>query len=181
MISDKDRSGWFGASDVGMIMGNWYTKTFENWWLVKLGLRVDNFESDAMKAGTHWEHRVLEHLGVPNMDRQILIPELKLRVNLDGDDGHIITEVKTHKAEKPYRLPKAHRQQVLVQMFATGMEGRVAAYGLLPEDYRNYLRNMDDVRLTLHGVAYDGAFIAKFREKCKRLADCLERGRFPCV
>jgi hypothetical protein len=54
-----------------MIMGNWHTKTFESWWLVKLGLRVDNFESDAMKAGTHWEHRVLEHLGVPNMDRQI--------------------------------------------------------------------------------------------------------------
>lgn len=179
MITDHDRSGWFGASDVSMIMGNWGTKTFDNWWMVKLGLRQENFETAAMNAGTHWEHRILEHLGVPNMDRQILIPELKLRVNLDGDDGLLITEVKTHKAEKPYRLPKAHRQQVLVQMMATGMEGRIAAYTLEPEDYRNYLRDVDDGRLKLHSVAYDGAFIGQFREKCKYLADCMERGAHP--
>ena len=179
MITDKDRSGWFGASDVSMIMGNWGTKTFDNWWLVKLGLRVDSFESDAMNAGTHWEHRILDHLKVPNKDRQILLPELKLRVNLDGDDGHWITEVKTHRADKPYRLPKAHRQQVLVQMMATGMEGRIAAYALEPEDYRNYLRDVDDGRLTLHSVAYDWTFIAQFRERCKFLADCLERGAHP--
>lgn len=179
MITDKDRSGWFGASDVPFIMGNWGTKTFDNWWLVKLGLRVETFESEAMNAGTHWEHRILDQLGVPNMDRQIVIPELKLRVNLDGDDGRLITEVKTHKAVKPYRLSKSHRMQVLVQMMATGMEGRVAAYGLEPEDYRNYLRAVDPARLTLHPVKWDGTFVSQFREKCKYLADCLERGSHP--
>jgi hypothetical protein len=64
-------------------------------------------------------------------------------------------------------------------MMATGMEGRVAAYGLEPEDYRNYLRDIDPGRLMLHPVSYDGTFIAQFREKCKYLADCLERGAHP--
>ena len=36
VISEQDRSGWFGASDTSYIMGNWNTKTFKNWWAKKI-------------------------------------------------------------------------------------------------------------------------------------------------
>ena len=41
MIKNNDRSKWFGASDTAMIMGNWETETFKNWWLVKLGIDLN--------------------------------------------------------------------------------------------------------------------------------------------
>jgi len=39
LIQNQDRSGYVGASDTSMVVGNWGTKTFENWWLEKLGIR----------------------------------------------------------------------------------------------------------------------------------------------
>ena len=48
MLSDKDRSGYFGASDTSYIIGNWKTKTFTNWWLVKLGLAQNNFTNERL-------------------------------------------------------------------------------------------------------------------------------------
>ena len=62
MISDNDRSGWFGASDTKYIMGNWNTKTFQNWWLTKLGISTSNFRNTAMNAGTYYEHAILDAL-----------------------------------------------------------------------------------------------------------------------
>lgn len=35
MISNHDRSGWIGASDTAMVMGNWDTETFRRWWATK--------------------------------------------------------------------------------------------------------------------------------------------------
>ena len=97
MIADQDRSGWFGASDTAMIMGNWETKTFKKWWMQKLGLDSSHFCSTAMNAGTYYEHAILEHIGAERMDHQILLPEYRLRVNLDGDGPGKIHEVKTYK------------------------------------------------------------------------------------
>lgn len=54
MIADQDRSGWFGASDASYIMGSWDTKSFERWWLQKLGLNRDHFTTDATAAGTYF-------------------------------------------------------------------------------------------------------------------------------
>lgn len=34
-----------------MVVGNWNTKTFEKWWLEKLGLNKNNLSTEAMKAG----------------------------------------------------------------------------------------------------------------------------------
>ena len=100
MIKDHDRSGWFGASDTSTIMGNWNTKTFEQWWLVKLGLRVNNYTNVKMQTGSALEHRILDHLGITKRDRQIKIRPLRLRVNLDGEDRRLVHEVKTHGAER---------------------------------------------------------------------------------
>lgn len=58
MIHDHERSGWFGASDTGKIVGSWETPTFEKWWMVKLGIRQEDFTTDAMLTGTAFEHRI---------------------------------------------------------------------------------------------------------------------------
>lgn len=73
MIKNKSRAGWFGASDTATIMGNWQTKTFAAWWMVKLGLAENNFTNIYLAAGTAYEHRILDALGVKKRDRQIKI------------------------------------------------------------------------------------------------------------
>ncbi len=178
MITDKDRSGWFGASDVSFIMGNRETKTFKNWWLEKLGLRQSNLNTKPMRVGTIYEHKILDTIPNVKKDRQILIPELRLRVNLDGETD-IIHEVKTHLIDKPYEVPKAHKQQVMVQMFAAKKEGEIVSYGLTEDDYRNYFNPIDVDRIQHNQIVYDEAFIGEFLENLKYLKRCLERGEMP--
>lgn len=185
MIHDQDRSGFFGASDTQYIMGNWKTKTFKRWWMQKLGLDSSHFTTRAMNAGTYYEHAILEHIGAPRRDHQIIIPGLKLRVNLDGDGPGRIWEVKTHKVENEFKVTKAYWQQVQVQMYAKSQVERVfpraeiVAYGLRSEDYRNFFNDIDPMRLKRYPIEYDTAFIEKYLPRLKYLADCLERGVFP--
>lgn len=185
MITDNDRSGWFGASDTAYIMGNWNTKTFKKWWLTKLGLNCDNFTTRAMNAGTYYEHAILDHIGAPRKDEQIIIPELRLRVNLDGDAPRHIYEVKTHKAEKPFKVSKAYLQQVRVQMFAKkSIEGcmpiaEIISYGLLEEDYKNFFNDIDPNRLQRHPIEYDTAFIEAYLPRIEYLLECMVKGVFP--
>ena len=163
MIADKDRSGWFGASDTATIMGNYGTATFKNWWLEKMGLHTNSVNTKAMKAGTAYEHKILDT--IPNVvkDRQIIIPELRLRVNLDGETDDTIHEVKTHK-DTEFKPPKKYIQQVNVQMFASGKrKAQIDAYRLTEADYLNYFNEIDLDRLTIHPVAYDEEFIFLFR------------------
>lgn len=128
MIADKDRSGWFGASDVSYMVGNTATKSFARWWLEKLGVSKNDYTNAAMRAGTHFEHRILDSLEISiEKDRQILIPELRLRVNLDGCTEDTIYEVKTYNRKKGFVLSKKYRQQVCVQMYAT----RISRYAFL--------------------------------------------------
>lgn len=182
MIASKDRSGWFGASDIDKIVGNWNTKTWLDWWLVKMGVAVNNIETVAMSTGTHKEHQILEFLS-PFMetDKQIIIEDLRLRINLDGNVGKEIFEVKTHSAEKPYKTPKKHIQQVVVQMYGYGTKtAQIASYGLVEEDYKNYFLPIDKSRLILHPVEYDERFINEvFLPRITYLADCLTKGVLP--
>jgi hypothetical protein len=187
MISDHDRSGWFGASDTATIMGNWKTKTFGKWWMQKLGLDNSHFASTAMNAGTYYEHAVLDHIGAPRKDHQILLPGLSLRVNLDGDDPArgSIWEVKTHSAAKEFKVSKAYWQQVQVQMFAKSEVERVVpyaeivAYGLTEEDYRNFFNPIDPARLKKYPIGYDLEFIKLYMRRLEYLSDCLKRGAWP--
>lgn len=186
MITDHSRAGWFGASDTDFIVGNWNTATFRKWWAKKLGLDTSHFTTTAMNAGTYYEHAVLDFIGVEEKDKQILIPELLLRVNYDGTTGGAIDEVKTHKVEKPYKLTASHRRQVNVQMYAmmrtgfTDVSGTVNAYGLTEEDYRNFFREIDPQRLTRHPVTYDEKFISFYLPRLEYLRDCLKEGKWPC-
>ena len=187
MITDRDRSGYFGASDCSYIMGNWNTKTFKKWWLTKMGLNDEHFTTRAMNAGTYYEGAILDAVGVPRRNYQIIIPEYRLRVNLDGDGIGRVDEVKTHSADKTFKVTKAYRQQVNVQMYAKLIEeGRIPtanihAYGLTEADYRNFFNPIDFERLKTYKVEYDECFIEGFLQRLVCLADCLTKGTFPSL
>jgi hypothetical protein len=182
MIESKDRSGWFGASDTDKIIGNWATATFEKWWMQKLGINREHFDNKYTSAGTHYEHRILESLGIPmELDKQVILEDLRLRVNLDGNDTDTIYECKTYKFEKCFKMPKKYINQVQVQMFASGLrKAKVIVYGLTEGDYDNYFNPIDPQRRGEHPVAYDEKWIRDvYLPRLTHLADCLKEGRFP--
>ena len=186
MITDHDRSGWIGASDVQYVIGNWKTKTWEKWWLRKLGISQDHFDNMFTKAGTNWEHKILDALNLPDLekDRQIIIEDLKLRINLDGNQPHRIKEVKTYQYAKGWgKTPKKYIDQVQVQMFGSKIfYADIVTYGLLPEDYQNYLRPVDPMRLKEIPVDYNPKWITQtYMPKLLILAEALKKGVFPNV
>ena len=190
MIASKDRSGWFGASDVDQIVGNWNTKTWLNWWLVKMGVARNDIETLAMNAGTHKEHQILEYVS-PFMetDTQIIYAPLRLRINLDGNIRKHIYEVKTHSAEKVFKPSKKYVQQVMVQMFGMDLvqkyefeprEAEIISYALTEDDYKNYFLPIDPERLKHHPITYDEKWIETvFLPRITYLADCLNEGILP--
>lgn len=180
MISSKDRSGYIGASDTGYVMRKWDTKTFEKWWRVKQGIETNDICTDAMLAGTAYEHKILDVLGLPDLekDKQIIIG--RLRVNLDGNTPYKIYEVKTHRASKEFKISTDYRRQVNVEMYASGIrEACIVAYGLEDEDYNNYYRDIDPRRISYHTIDYDEKFIQEYEARMMYLSDCLEKGIFP--
>ena len=181
MIKEKSRADWFGASDVNRIIGNYETKTFEKWWLEKLGFRNNNFTNEAMAAGTHYEHRILDYLHVLERDKQIKIPALKMRVNLDGNDDETIYEVKTYRLEKGFTVPIGYKRQVWVQMWASGIrKAYIVAYGLVDSDYKNFFNAIDGERLSKYPIEYNEKWINEtFLPSLCYLCDCLTKGKMP--
>lgn len=183
MIADKDRSGYIGASDTDKVMGNWKTKTWLQWWMQKLGINTDRFENRFTKAGTNWEHRILESLQIPGMtlDEQIIHENLRLRVNYDGTTDSCIYECKTYQWEKGFHLPKKYIQQVQVQMYSRGTyRATLVAYGLEEADYDNYLRPVDPGRRQEFDIVYDPSWInTEYLPRLRRLAECLNQGKLP--
>lgn len=181
MITEKSRADWFGASDVNYIIGNYETKSFEKWWLEKLGYSQNDFVNDSMLAGTHYEHKILNHIGAPEKDKQIKIPDLKLRVNLDGNSETTIFEVKTYKHENGFKVPIKYKRQVWVQLYATGLKkAYIVAYGLIEEDYRNFFNDIDDNRLSMFEIESNEKWIDETFLPClKYLVDCHNKKIFP--
>ena len=183
MITNHDRSGYIGASDTDKVIGNWRSKTWEKWWMQKLGINRDHFENEYTKAGTNWEHRILDSLQLPNLekDKQIIIEDLRLRVNLDGNLPDRIKEVKTYQWEKGFKCPQKYKNQVQVQMFASGFrKAKIIAYGLTEGDYDNYFHPIDPDRRSEFIIEYDEKWINEvYLPKLKYLAECLKEGRFP--
>lgn len=180
MIHDHDRSYYIGASDVGKVMGRWDTKTFEKWWRVKQGFDKDTFVNDAMAAGTFYERRILESLGLNlEYDRQYI--DGRLRVNLDGNLPDTIFECKTHSADKEFKVSAQYRNQVNVQMYVSGIhDAFIVSYGLVEEDYKNFYNEIDPNRRQLWRVEYDEDWITnKFLPRYECLAKCLDEGGYP--
>lgn len=186
MIQNQDRSNYIGASDTSFVVGNWKTKTFENWWLEKVGIQKNNIKTEAMKAGNNYEHKILEtlkdllHIEDLEKDRQIIIN--RLRVNLDGNTKNCIYEVKTYNAEKEFKVSKLYWRQAQVEMYASGIHNLyIVAYALKDNDYENYFNEIDKARITLYPINYDEDFIKnEYLPKLNFLSNCLERGAFPC-
>ena len=162
--------------------------------MTKLGLNRSHFQTESTMAGTNWEHKILDSLGIPDMvkDKQILLPDLKLRVNLDGNTAGRIYECKTYKvggSSNDIKMmtqnmcPTKYWNQVQVQMFASKIYGAdLVAYGLVPEDYQNYLRAVDPGRRKLIPIAYDPNWVEQvYLPKHIILCDALKRGAFPYV
>lgn len=185
MIASSDRSGYIGASDVQFVIGNWKTKTWEKWWMQKLGINADHFDNRYTVAGTNWEHRILDSLQLPDLekDKQIIVEELLLRVNLDGNTPSRIKEVKTYQWAKGFKCPQKYRNQTQVQMFGTEIFGAdIVAYGLMEADYDNFLRDIDPQRRQEIPVEYDKKWVETvYLPKHIILAVCLKKGVFPYV
>lgn len=180
MIADHDRSGYIGASDTDKVIGNWKTKTWEKWWENKIGIDKSTFSNRYTMAGTHWEHRILESLGIPMVfDRQVI--KGRLRVNLDADDGQCIYECKTAGAKQPFTMPQKYINQVQVQMYCTGIhKAKIVVYLLEDADYDNYYRAVDPERLTVYDVPYDETWVQTvYLPKLRVLEKCLDNGRWP--
>lgn len=178
MIHSKDRSGWFGASDTARIMGRWDTETFERFWMEKFGIYKSNFSNLSMKTGTYFEGKILDYLGINRRDRQIRIPSLRLRVNLDGETK-IIHEVKTYGKDE-FNVSKAYWMQAQVEMFAARKPLEIVAYRLTEEDYQNWLAPIDPGRISHHPIDYDTEWVnGKYLPRLEYLAECLKKGVWP--
>lgn len=165
-----------------MVIGNWSTKTFEKWWLEKLGLNKNDIKTEAMQTGTNYEHKILDSLGIENLekDKQIIID--RLRVNLDGNTDTCIYEVKTYNIEKEFKVSKQYWRQAQVEMFASNIHKLyIVSYGLQENDYKNFFNTIDKNRIKLLQVDYDEKFITEeYIPKLEILTRCLKEGVFPC-
>lgn len=184
MISDLDRAYWFGASDSQKVMTpNHTTKTWQTWWRIKCGLEEPEFIGNKYtEAGTRFEHPILECFDKTiNKDRQLIIEELRLRVNYDGDKDGTIFEVKTHKAENPFEITPYIQAQVQTQMYVW-QECRddfkklyILSYGLTDRDYTNAdptVKDIDFDRIKVHEVKYK--YPKKFLKCLKPLVEELD-------
>lgn len=165
-----------------MVVGNWNTKTFEKWWLEKLGLNTNHLTTEAIQCGNNYEHFILDALEISDLekDKQIVIG--RLRVNLDGNTSDCIYEVKTHKTSKEFKVSKQYWRQVQVQMYASGLRNAyIVAYDLGDKEYKNFFTKIEKGRIQLIPIEYNEKFIQEeYLPKLKILTDCLERGVFPC-
>lgn len=161
MIHDYDRSHWFGASDAKYIMASSQgSKSWNDWWRIKCGVDENLFKGNLYtKAGNTYEHSILKsHLPLVVMDRQIIIPHLRLRVNLDGNTDDTIYEVKTYQIDKKFEVTDGYYYQAQIQQLAWKLEPSIVfkdcegcpqlygknqplkkhyilAYGLYPDEY----------------------------------------------
>jgi hypothetical protein len=160
MIHNYDRRYWFGASDGKYIFAESHNRSWDDWWDVKCGKKESDFRGNIFtKAGNAFEHSILKTYDPNiNFDRQILIPSLRLRVNLDGNTTDEIFEVKTYKNDKRFVVNDAYYYQAQLQMLAWSLETHVdfvdcegkpklqcmnpplkkhviLAYGLYPDEY----------------------------------------------
>lgn len=181
MISSKDRSFYFGASDTSYIVGNWETKSFEKWWLEKLGFRKNEIKTEAIQAGNNYEHKILNALEIEGLqkDKQIIID--RLRVNLDGNTDSCIYEVKTYKFDKEFKISKQYWRQAQVEMYASGIKKLyIVAYGLIEKDYINYFNSIEKDRIKMIEIEYDKDFIQEeYIPKLNYLTKCLKSGKYP--
>ena len=193
MISNQNRAGYFGASDVKFIMDtDFNTKTFENWWDIKTGKSDKHITNDAMIRGTLYEHPIMQTFGDLyginlELDKQIILEDLKLRVNLDANTSDTIYECKTHKLQNigSWQMPKQYIDQVRVQMFAFNMNKAFIVDYLVKDADIDAAKNgfvlpISSDRLNVTPIYQDMNWINnQFLPRLKYLAYCLTENQYP--
>ncbi len=187
MITDHDRSYYIGASDTKYVMGNWNTQSFRHWWNIKMGFDEDYVDNIYLRTGSVYEGKILDHLGVTERDRQIIIG--RLRVNLDGETEDTVIEVKTHAYDplKIWTPPKTYVQQVQVEMFATDFNiAKIIAYGVDEHDYdavdRGETMMLISNRMQEFEYHRDDKWLdEEYLPRLWYLCRCLEEERLPCM
>ena len=185
MIKSQDRSKYFGASDTKYVIGNWNTKTFQKWWLEKLGISNERYDNKYTLAGTNYEHKIIDALNIPLIEKDNQFIKDRIRVNLDANTKNKIYEIKTYGYEKGFILEK-HKDyvyQVIVQMYVSNIHNaEIVAYGLLENDYINYFNDIDSDRLSIFEIEYNENWLNKeYIPKIQYLTNCLLRGKFPDI
>lgn len=189
MITNQDRSKWIGASDTAMVMGNWKTRSFEEWFFEKLDFgRLDKrYNSWAMQCGNILEHQIIKAIELFE-EKRIKIGRrpyynvrLRLRCNYDGLRRREVVEIKTTNKEWK-SIPKAYWQQVQVLMYKKGKKlAKIYAYRMTEDDYANpYFAEIDISRIKTFTVEYDKEWIkTQYLPRLKYLARCLRKRIFP--
>lgn len=183
MIKNKDRSKYFGASDTKYVIGNWNTKTFKKWWLEKLGFATERYDNKYTLAGTNYEHKIIDALNIPLIEKDNQFIKDRVRVNLDGNTKEKIYEIKTYGFEKGFDIEK-HKDyiyQVQVQMYVSKIhKAEIDAYGLLENDYINFFNDIDLERLSKYEIEYNEKWLKEeYIPKINYLTECLIKQKFP--
>ena len=158
------------------------TRSWLEWWNEKLGYLERNIHTEAMAAGTAWEHKILDAVNPAiRKDHQICIEKYRLRVNYDGDLDGTIYEVKTHNFLKEFTVTKPYWMQAQVEMYAMKTKKLyIVSYGLIAEEYKDYSGKVDDNRIDYHPVEYDKDWIQnEYLPRLKELCRALRKGRIP--
>jgi hypothetical protein len=194
-ITNLDRSGYFGASDTSTMLRNWDTKTFKDWWLVKLGI-IENplLDNKYIRAGNLLEIPILRSLNIPDMQfgtdpfyGEAYIAR-KLRINLDGYTEDTIYEVKcierTRASKYRTKIPLEYERQCQVQMFGTGKRKcNLVVYSMSPHEYEEDFLMFSDInpdKIMIRPIEYSEKFILEeYAPVLEYLTDCLEREMVP--
>jgi hypothetical protein len=187
MIKNQDRSKWFGASDTSMIMGNWQTKTFNDWWMVKLGITTNNVKTWAMECGNILEIPIIRFIEKDEGKKisigrfPFYLRKYRLRCNYDGLRADEVIEIKT--TSKPFKkIPKNYWQQCQVLMYRKKKKKcALYEYQMTEQDYLNpYFPTIDKNRLVRHEIKFSEQFIKnEYLPRLRVLARALKSKRFP--
>lgn len=187
MIKNQDRSKWFGASDTDMVVGNWDTESFKEWWSIKLGYKKSGYRSWVMDCGNIMEIPIIRFIE-KREKKKISIGKhpyyvfgLRLRVNYDGLRRNEVIEIKTTE-EHWKNVPKKYWRQCQVLMFRKKKRmTSLYAYKMETEDYYSpYFPVIDEKRLKRYEIHYDDSFIEnEYKPRLKYLASCLKQKKFP--
>lgn len=188
-----------------VLRDNHETRTWKEWWAVKLGLAESEFKGNIYTAaGNKWEHPISEALGVTETDGTLYVPKYRLRVNYDGWKDGVLCEIKTFRGDKefPYEenVKNGYWQQCQVEMYcyinsvqnttlppylppiATDSKGRpfmlITGYPLDPEEYYSDAEAVVDVsKLDVRQVFYDRKWIKSvYLPRLKKLSRRLKKG-----
>lgn len=187
MIKNQNRSKWFGASDTDMVVGNWNTDTFKEWWSIKLGYKDKGYHSWIMDCGNIMEIPIIRFIEKKE-GRKIAIGKhpyyrltYRLRVNYDGLRKDEVVEIKT--TEKFWEtVPKKYWRQCQVLMYRKRKKKTgLYAYRMESGDYASpYFPIIDEKRLKRYEIDYDEYFIEnEYKPRLKYLASCLRAKKYP--